>query len=156
MEHLSVLEQWGIKNNVTKWVPNKNELKLTPYNFGNGGWYAAKLFIYQKYCKHSIFIKNFFLVKAVWCQLLPNFVLKSWGWHKQAVGVTERGHQFFRRCIHAKKVCPPKLWSWEKKNPICHIFYKKFFRKFLGKNLSSFVSPVWKLHNRYCHILNNT
>ena len=24
---------------------------------------------------------------------------------------------------------------------------------FLGKNLSNFVPPVWKLHNPYCHIL---
>ena len=24
---------------------------------------------------------------------------------------------------------------------------------FLGKNLSNFVSPVWKLHNPYCHTL---
>ena len=23
---------------------------------------------------------------------------------------------------------------------------------FLGKNLSNFVSPIWKLHNPYCHI----
>ena len=24
---------------------------------------------------------------------------------------------------------------------------------FLGKNLSNFVPPIWKLHNRYCHTL---
>ena len=44
-------------------------------------------------------------------------------------------------------------WLWKSN---CGTFWQlainpklKFW--FLGKNLSDFVSPVWKLHNRYCH-----
>ena len=45
------------------------------------------------------------------------------------------------------KKCAPKLVSFDEKKmrKIRMIF------DFLGKNLSKFVSPVWKLHNPYCH-----
>ena len=50
-------------------------------------------------------------------------------------------------------------WLWKSNFGLCHlplIQNSKFNHFllvcwFLGKSLSNFVSPVWKLHNPYCH-----
>ena len=39
-------------------------------------------------------------------------------------------------------------WSLIQKSNLNNFFWVCWF---LGKNLSNFVSPVWKLHNPYCH-----
>ena len=58
--------------------------------------------------------------------------------------------------LHRKLTLKVIFWAFFDSSPL--ILNSKFNNflwvcLFLGKNLSNFVPPVWKLHNPYCHII---
>ena len=63
---------------------------------------------------------------------------------------TNLGVHFLITSLYFLKWCPifdtSQLTQFSKFNNFLWVCW------FLGKNLSNFVPPVWKLHNPYCHI----